>query len=87
MKFRRETKPVQKETIKNDDLLLLLASVYSQLDNEMLLHSVRCAAHLYAAQNGLSPRTVYDGLFKEEQTNEEWDDWMKNFNGNSRGGQ
>lgn len=73
MKLRRETK----EAIKNDELLKLLFSVYAQLDSELLLHAIRCGAHLYAANNGITPRTVYDGLFKDEQTTEEWEAWLE----------
>jgi sulfur transfer complex TusBCD TusB component (DsrH family) len=82
MRLRRK----REEAMNNDELLLLLAGVFAKLDDEMLLHATRCAAHLYALRNSLTPRTVYDTLFQHEAQDEQWIEAMVKLASDSRGG-
>jgi hypothetical protein len=58
--------------MSNDELMELLSAMYSQLSDEMLLHTTRCAAHLLALRTSSTPRTIYDTLFSTERCDEDW---------------
>lgn len=72
MKWRKP----REERISYEDLIALLGEAYSKLDDEMLLHTTRCAAHLLAVRMEITPRSVFDMLFQSEQEDAEWREFM-----------